>query len=375
MRTITVDEDMSDAPVIVIPDERVEVVEWHIAPDDEKRWAVWEDCRLQWLRQLERRSGKPNTRRAYERDFVQFFLAFQLENLMPWQVSRLHALHWVDALVQRGYSRSTINRKVACMSSFYHYASNDYTLNTGNGERGLWEYANPFGAKSLHFKVSPYGNAVWPTTDEVGAILDQIDTATLTGLRNFALLFGIFGTTRRVSEWIGLQWGDLHETSDGWWFHYCYKGESEKSRRQKIPTDVWNVVKKYLVESGRWGTLKANDYVFISHSDAATNLKHVDDYHREAQSISASYVNALLKRYGIPAGVEESRLHAHALRHAGAHFRLEHGAELPKLQEILGHKSIATTQIYIQNALATPEDKLGDQFIGAVLPKQLRFNV
>ena len=134
------------------------------------------------------------------------------------------------------------------------------------------------------------------------------------------------------------------------------------------------MVKRYLVEAGRWGTLKPTDYVFIAHSDAAANFGG-DDYHRESQSISASYVNALLKRYGLPAGVEESRLHAHALRHAGAHFRLEHGAELPVLQEILGHKSIATTQIYIQNALATPQDTLGDQFIGAVLPKQLRFNV
>ena len=117
MRTITVDTvDLSDVSLIVIPDERVEVMpSGTVAPEDEARWAVWEDCRLQWLAPAERRSGKSNTRRAYERDFLQFFLAYQLENLMPWQVSRVHALHWVDALVQQGLANQpSIGRWPAC---------------------------------------------------------------------------------------------------------------------------------------------------------------------------------------------------------------------------------------------------------------------
>jgi site-specific recombinase XerD len=399
MRTITVDEDMSDAPVIVIPDERVEVVEWHIAPEEEARYAVWEDCKRMWLASVERDTATSNTRRAYERDYCQFFLAFQLENLMPWQVSRLHALHWVEAMrtqgftVRRGckadgytyetqkYSRATINRKVACMSSFYNFAAFEYTINGTNGERGLWQYANPFGSKLLRSDVKAYGRAVWPTTAEIMRLLDVIPSNTITGLRNAALLYGLFGTTRRVSEWIGLQWGDLREGNDGWYFKYRYKGDAEKSNEQKIPNDVWPVVKKYLIESGRWGNLQPDDYIFIAHSNAAANIRHDDgtpliaDYDPEHQPISASYVNAILKLYGRQVGIDETRLHAHGLRHAGAEFRMECGATVTEVQKTCGHKGIATTQIYIQNALTRPQDDIGDRFVGDVLPQQLRFNV
>ena len=400
MRTITdYAVDLSDAPVIVIPDERVEVVEWHIAPEEEARFAVWEDCKRMWLASVERDTATSNTRRAYERDYCQFFLAFQLENLMPWQVSRLtrpalgrshahsglHRALWqqIDGYIYetRKYSRATINRKVACMSSFYNFAAFEYTLNGTSGERGLWQYANPFGSKLLRSDVKAYGRAVWPTTAEIMRLLDVIPTNTITGLRNAALLYGLFGTTRRVSEWIGLQWGDLFEGKDGWYFKYRYKGDAEKNNQQKIPNKVWTVLKQYLIESGRWGKLEADDYIFIAHSDAAANMKDEDgtpliaNYDPAHQPISASYVNAVLKRYGRLVGIADNRLHAHGLRHAGAEFRMECGADVTEVQKTCGHKNIATTQIYIQNALTKPADAIGDQFIGDVLPKQLRFDV
>ena len=82
----------------------------------------------------------------------------------------------------------------------------------------------------------------WP------AILDQIDTATLTGLRNFAVLFGIFGTHPPC---VGVDRPAMGRSSRnvgglGGGSITGYKGESEKNRRQHIPTDVWNVVKKIL---------------------------------------------------------------------------------------------------------------------------------
>jgi hypothetical protein len=54
MRTITqpTTVELSDASATMIPADRVEIVEWRVAPEDEARWAVWEDCKLQWLRGL-----------------------------------------------------------------------------------------------------------------------------------------------------------------------------------------------------------------------------------------------------------------------------------------------------------------------------------
>jgi site-specific recombinase XerD len=353
-----------------------------------------------WLASVERDTATSNTRRAYERDYVQFFLAFQLENLMPWQVSRLHALHWVEAMrtqgytVRRGdksdgytyetkvYSKATINRKVACMSSFYNFAAFEYTINGTNGERGLWQYANPFGSKLLRSDVKAYGRAVWPTTLEIRSLLDSLPTNTITGLRNAAILYGLFGTTRRVSEWLQLTWGDLREGKDGWYFHYRYKGDAEKDNEQKIPNDVWTVLKFYLIESDRWGKLQAEDFIFIAHDDAGLNFRGRaaakllrEQADTQNRPLSASYVNAILRRACDRIGIDPRRAHAHGLRHAGAEYRIECGADVIEVQRTLGHKNIATTQIYIQNALTRPQDDIGDRFVGDVLPQQLRFNV
>jgi site-specific recombinase XerD len=376
MRTITeTDVDLSDAPIIVIPDERVEL-DWYVAPEEREMYAVWQECRRQWLNSIERKSGKRNSRRAYDRDVIQFFMFFSLQNLHEWQVNKIHAAMWVEGMAAEGLAPATINRKIAALSSFYRYASSDFVTTTGDG---LWSHANPFSSRSIRYKVEPYERAVYPSTDDVAAILRQIDTKTLVGLRNLTIISGMFATARRVSEWLGLRWGDLHNSPTGYWFDYVYKGGLH--RRQAIPGHVWELIQKYLVASGRWGTMAASDYVFIAHDGCAANLKTKDgaplipNYHLGEHPLSASYVNALLKRYGLSAGVDEALCHNHGLRHAGLRARKDDGADIFELQKTAGHKSIATTQIYTDAVLTTPTDDRGDRIVGHVMPKQLKFNV
>ena len=94
-------------------------------------------------------------------------------------------------------------------------------------------------------------------------------------------------------------------------------------------------------------------------------------YDPATQPVGASYINALIKRYGTAAGIPEEKLHAHALRHAGARHRRQAGADVWSLQATLGHASIAITQRYTENVLDEPEDAYADT-IGAILPKQLK---
>lgn len=375
--TTTITLDDRTELILAGPDTETSLITWSIAPEDRERYDRWLKCQFDWLNALERKSGARNTRRAYERDVLDFFGAYANQRLMPWQVTPSHAESWVQILAGRGLSESTINRKVAALSSLYRYASVEAVyIGSDGAHAALWSWPNPFGSRSLRTRISPYARAVYPSSKQVEALLAQIDIKTITGLRNMAILAGLFATTRRVTEWISLRGRDIHEDAvGGHWFSYRYKGGAIK--RQAIPGDIWRAIVIYLQAEKRW-PIKPDEYVFQattasgSRIRTATGADHVRPaYDPDRQPISASYVNQLIRRYGFAAGIPAEKLHAHALRHAGARWRKDAGASVWELKDTLGHASIAITQVYTDTALDEPEDQYGDT-IGQILPRQLK---
>jgi site-specific recombinase XerD len=356
---------------------------WRVAPGDDERASVWLRCRDLWLAAIERRAkGSTATRRAYEHDYNQFFGFFDtwrtptgagevIVGLQPWMVGGAHVQMWIEHLYGRGNSDSTVNRKLAALSSFYNFASYKFTVNTPDGERALWPAPNPFKIPD-RAPVDPYVHAVFPEPESVLAILRTIASdkraEPVLRYRNLALIGGLFFTTRRVSEWVGLRWGDLHDVETKPWFTYRYKGG--KPKRQRLPGLVWTWIVEYLKADGRWGALTADDFVFIAEGDSAKRLRPrpgrgggqvAADYDPAKQPLSAARVNDLLKRYGKRAGVPAEQCHAHGLRHAGALARLDDGAPVTEIRDTLGHGNVAVTQIYIERALSKPQDARGDR--------------
>lgn len=347
-----------------------------VSPEDAERWHLWLDCESRWLGSLERRSGRTNTRRAYHRDVLDFFGAYAYCRLMPWQASAQHAEGWVQQLHSQGLADTTINRKVAALSSFYHYANTEYILGAAENAHALWPHPNPFASRSLRQKAGHSSRVEFPSAGQIAALLDQIDITTVTGLRNLALISGMFATTRRVDEWRNLRWGDIHDGAEGKWFEYRYKGGEIK--QQVLPGDIWDIIELYLRHAGRLASIQPDDFVFTSTSNAGTRIRTADGadqvrpgYDPANQPVGASYINQLIKRYGAAAGIPEEKLHAHAMRHAGARARRKAGADVWSLQATLGHKNIAITQHYTENVLDEPEDAYADT-VAAVLPKQLK---
>lgn len=377
-----------DQQVVVVEPVVTNAVSFIIAPDDDKRFNIWQQARDAWLASIERQSrGGQNTRRAYTNDFNEFFRFFELwvsrdgdVGLKPWQVGGAHVELWIASLHDRGLADSTINRKLAALSSFYNYVSYKYTIPDRDGSRALWTQPNPFRVPD-RVKIEPYEKAVYPSPDDVLAILRTIAADTrisaVQKLRDLCLIGGLFYTTRRVSEWTTLTWGQIHETGEGTWFNYRYKGG--KLKKQAIPKPVWDLVKAYLDLDGRWGNLQPSDYIFLATVDTAGRFHRVDgrggqvgsDYDRGQQPLSPHRVNDLLKKYGRRAGIADSLLHAHGLRHAGARARVADGADIHEMKDILGHANIAITQIYTDRVLVIPEDPLGDA-LAARLTAQLK---
>lgn len=374
---------------IIIP-EPVTAVSFIVAPDRDQRSPTWQQARDTWLAAVERKSkGSRNTRRAYEHDYNDFFAFFDLWmgpdgaiGLQPWQVGGAHVETWIRALYARDLADSTVNRKLAALSSFYNYVSYNYTVADGDTSRALWTQPNPFRIPD-RVKVEPYERSVYPSTDDVMAMLRSIAGDTrISGvqkLRDICLIGGLFFTARRVSEWTTLTWGALHDVGSdtGVWFEYRYKGG--KVKKQHIPVTVWTWIKAYLDLDGRWGKLRPSDYLFLATTDTAGRFHRshgrggqVDSgYDPARQPISPHRVNDLLKKYGRRVGVADELLHAHGLRHAGARTRQDDGADIHELKDVLGHSNIAITQIYSDRVLVTPEDARGDA-LAARMTQQLK---
>ena len=176
--------------------------------EDTGQWMEWIEAYQAWLESKRRRSGGANTAKTYETAWKQFFRWSQVK---PWEVTPQLAERWTVFLAHEGreikdrnngtiirrqpLSDSSINLKLAALSSFYNFVQKGYDLWPANRR-------NPFDGVERN-KISPYGRAKYPTADEAKALLAAINPDTLTGKRDFALLFTILVTCRRSSEVLG----------------------------------------------------------------------------------------------------------------------------------------------------------------------------
>ena len=339
-----------------------------VVRDDSSQWMAWEGAQRAWLAdQL-----CENTRRSYEVALRQFFDWF---GLSPWEVGTAAAQEWkIYLLEEEELADSTVNLKLAALSSFYTFVQVRYTARTPDGrELSLWpaDRSNPF-TVIRRLKVSPYGRSKFPSTAEVQAMMGEINTDCLQGKRDLALLYTFVTTCRRSSEVLNLRWGDLHEKDDGdFYFDYRYKGGDR--RKAVLNRLAYQAICAYLKADGRLETMGAGDYVFVP-LDPERILRMRPGLEVDPnQPLSNRTANGILKKYARRAGVDEERAHLHGLRHAGARLRVEQqkangGVDYVVLMQLLGHSSLAVTQIYSQEVLEEPEDPGGEAAARALLP-------
>jgi site-specific recombinase XerD len=295
----------------------------------------------------------------------------------PWQVSPGLAQEWTRHLTEQGLAQSTVGLKLAALSSFYTFVQKRYSFRTPDGrDIVLWpaDQRNPFDAVERP-KVSPYDRAVFPTTEEIGKILGAVNTDCLTGKRDFALLFTVLVTCRRSSEVLGMKWGDLRRTEAGdYAFTYRYKGGATK--QAVLNRMCHQAICVYLEADGRPAAeMQPGDVIFRPmDADRIKRLPGRQDVEVDPnQAISNSMANRILKKYARRGGVDRAKAHIHGLRHAGARLRVQQmkrsgrGADYAEIMQLLGHSSLAVTQIYSVTVLEDPEDPGGEAAARALL--------
>ena len=222
---------------------------------------------------------------------------------------------YVSALNEAEYAASSIARKLASLRSFYRFAQ----------RQGLCD-SNP--AKPLR---NPRGQRKLPhflTGEEIGKLLNAPGVASLQGLRDHAILETMYSAGLRVSEVVGLNEGDL-DFEDA---IARIRGKGRKERLAPLGSFALNALHEYLPAR------------VVSEQSQAGRETPVF-LNKFGNRLTTRSVGRMLEKYLKLTGLD-LRTSPHTLRHSFATHLLDRGADIRSVQELLGHKSLVTTQIY-----------------------------
>ncbi len=167
--------------------------------------------------------------------------------------------------------------------------------------------------------------------EEVGRLLQQIDTTTEQGLRDRAIIELLFSSGLRVSELVNLDKDHVNTKRR----EFMVRGKGQKDRPVFISKAAAERVTEYL--NARQDSLPA---LFISYS-RNVSAETTGDYRR----LTARSIQRMLSQYARIAGITK-HVSPHTMRHSYATDLLMNGADLRSVQSMLGHSNISTTQVY-----------------------------
>jgi integrase/recombinase XerC len=260
------------------------------------------------------RGSSEHTILGYEDDLTQFegyLVESTGEGADPTTADARRLRGYSAWLSGRGYAPSTIARRLASLRSYYKYQR----------RQGLVS-ADPVGG--LRNPKQPKRLPKFLRVEDVIRLLDAIPTVDAPGVRDRAMFETLYGGGLRVGELVGLNVGDLDEEQG----LVRVRG---KGRRERL-CPVGPMAIGWL---GRWKVLRAPR----KPGDPAFFLN------QRGTRLSARSVGRLLHDYLVTQGLDPESS-PHSLRHSFATHLLDGGADLRSVQDLLGHRSLTTTQIY-----------------------------
>jgi integrase/recombinase XerD len=228
-------------------------------------------------------------------------------------ISRDVILRFVLHLREREYAPTTVARKIAAVKSFCHFLEQEGYL----GEDPTLDIDSPRVTKYLPRAAS---------VNEIEQLLAQLSGDGPAALRDRAMLELLYATGMRVSELVSLNRGDLSLDDDT----VRCRGKGGKERQIPFGGKARLAIERY-IDAGRPPLLggREREALFLNH-------------HGERLTRQGFWL--IIKAYARQAGID--KITPHTLRHSFATHLLSNGADLRSVQELLGHSSIATTQVY-----------------------------
>jgi integrase/recombinase XerD len=273
---------------------------------------------LSWL--AVERGRAANTLAAYRRDLVAYeeFLAGR-GVAVPDADERVFQ-DYLAFLEAAGRQPKSVARARSAIASLYRFCVD---------ERGF--PADP----TVEVKAPRIPDAVPKalSEDEVARLLTAVTGEDAVARRDRAILELLYGTGMRISELVGLSLGDL-SLDQG-----LVRAFGKGSKERVVPVGRWarEALEAWLMPSGR-GSLAPERWARRDDAEAVF-------LNQRGGRLSRQGAWAIVRAYGDRVGLGE-RLTPHVLRHSCATHMLDHGADIRVVQELLGHASIATTQVY-----------------------------
>ena len=222
-----------------------------------------------------------------------------------------HVRRHVAQLHSRGLNGKTLARMLSAWRGFFHYLARDH----GYAQNPCVGIRPPRAAKHLPHALSP---------DEAGRLM-QFDAANPLAVRDKAIMELLYSSGLRLAELTGLAPDDVNFRDAT----VRVTGKGAKTRIVPVGSFALAALKDWLVARGQLAK-PAESALFVG---------------RDGGALGPRAVQARLKHWALKLGLAD-KVHPHALRHSFASHLLQSSGDLRAVQEMLGHASISTTQVY-----------------------------
>lgn len=271
------------------------------------------------------KGASPHTLRSYSRDLIQFIEWLEAEKLVrsgatPEKISYLMIRRYLGHLTQSGYERRSVLRKLSSIKAWFKWMQREGSI-----------IDNPASAVLSPKSVRDLPDVL--TQNEVEKLLAIPDASTRFGVRDRALLETLYATGLRVNECASLTLGDVD------WRAGEVRTRTSKGSKERIV-----LLGRPALEALTIYLNSARPQLLASRSDieATTDALWINS---RGTQLSSHAIYILVVGYARKAAFDKD-VTPHTLRHSFATHMLEGGADLRVVQELLGHTSLSSTQIY-----------------------------
>lgn len=259
----------------------------------------------------------PLTISGYKRELEHFASYLITENIQNFQDVQYPFIRgYLSQLHNENLSAKSINHKISCLRGFYRFLQNEEYIDD-----------NPF--LLVNALKEQQRNPDFLYVDEMLGLLDSIDTHTSLGRRNKAMLELMYASGLRCSEVVELTLSQIDFDRQLLLIH----GKGSKDRYVPFHDYARKWLKLYIDEDRDELMLKhhqSHNVVFVNRNGGQMTNRGVEDV-----------VNRVTQKYDVT-----KKIHPHTFRHSFATHLLEAGTDIRIVQELLGHSSLSTTQVY-----------------------------
>ena len=260
------------------------------------------------------KSLSENTIEGYERDLKKLFSYLADAHILPEDAEDRHLRDFIIETGEIGINERSLARLISSIKSFYKFLI----------------YKDKITIDPTELIQSPKIGLRLPdvlTLSEIDSIIEAIDLSKPEGHRNRAIIEVLYGSGLRVSELINLRISNIY-FNDG---YMLVEGKGNKQRLVPISDESKKQIDFWLNDRNHLNIKKGHeDYLFLN---------------RRGCKLTRMMIFTIVKELAVIAGIHKN-VSPHTFRHSFATHLLENGANLRAIQQLLGHESITTTELY-----------------------------